>query len=105
MAQKKYRVHEVGKDFNVKSTDVLELLKKYFDDDKNNHMKVLSDEELDIIFETYTQREGFGSLPEYFATYVPQTAVEDKKAGESEKKILCRRYAACEQGFIRFRNF
>lgn len=86
MAQKKYRVHEVGKDFNVKSTDVLELLKKYFDDDKNNHMKVLSDEELDIIFETYTQREGFGSLPEYFATYVPQTAVEDKKAGESEKK-------------------
>ena len=39
MAQKKYRVHEVGKDFNVKSTDVLELLKKYFDDDKNNHLK------------------------------------------------------------------
>ncbi|PWM43026.1 MAG: translation initiation factor IF-2 [Clostridiales bacterium] len=78
MAQKKYRVHEVGKDFNVKSNDILDLIKEYFGEESNNHMRVLSDEELDIIFETYTQREGFGTLPDYFATYVPRPTVVKK---------------------------
>ena len=55
MAQvNKYRVHEVAKDFNVKSNGVIELLGKYFEDPKK-HQTALTDEELDIVFETFTQ--------------------------------------------------
>lgn len=32
----KYRVHEVAKDFDVPSKDVVELLKKHFGDTKKN---------------------------------------------------------------------
>ena len=81
MAQIKYRVHEVGKDFNVKSNDIIDLLTKYFGEEKNNHMKVLSDEELNVIFEHYTQQPGYGTLEEYFNTYEekPKVSVQQKK--------------------------
>ena len=49
----KYRVHEVAKDFNIKSNVVLDLLAKYFDDVKK-HMTALEEAELDVIFETFT---------------------------------------------------
>ena len=49
MAQvNKYRVHEVAKDFNVKSNGVIELLGRYFEDPKK-HQTALTDEELDIV--------------------------------------------------------
>ena len=49
----KYRVHEVAKDFDVKSTVIVDLLLQYFPDTKK-HMTVLEEEELDIIFDTFT---------------------------------------------------
>ena len=49
----KYRVHEVAKDFNVKSNAVIEILAKYFDDTKK-HMTALTETELDVLFETFT---------------------------------------------------
>ena len=56
MAQIKYRAHEVGKDFGVKSNDILDLLGKYFGDTGNKHMTALTDKELDVIFEHYISR-------------------------------------------------
>ena len=45
----KYRVHEVAKDLNVPSKDVIELLGKHFDTPKK-HMTALTEEELtDIV--------------------------------------------------------
>ena len=37
MIDNKYRVHEVAKDFDIKSNIVIDLLGKYFDD-KKKHM-------------------------------------------------------------------
>ena len=75
----KYRVHEVAKDFNIKSNVVLELLAKYFDDQKK-HMTALEEQELDVIFETFTQNRQVESFDAYFALQ------NEKKAEESAPK-------------------
>ena len=77
----KYRVHEVSKDFDKASKDVVDLLAKYFDEPKK-HMTVLNDEELNIVFEHYTQSNQVDSFDEYFKTNKsnePQVK-EEKKA-------------------------
>lgn len=61
----KYRIHEVAKDFNVPSKMVLELLSKYFSDVKN-HMTALNQEELNIVFEHFTQNNSVESLEKFF---------------------------------------
>ena len=50
----KYRVHEVAKDFKLNSKDIAEIMTKYSQTPKN-HMQVLSDKELSIVFEYMTQ--------------------------------------------------
>ncbi len=77
MAQtNKYRVHEVAKDFNVKSTGIIELLGKYFDEPKKAQT-ALADEELDIIFETITQEKQVENFDEYFKV-TAEVATESK---------------------------
>ena len=51
----KYRVHEVAKDFGLPSKTITEILTKYATTPKN-HMQVLEDGELSIIFESLTQQ-------------------------------------------------
>lgn len=63
----KYRVHEVAKDFGRQSKDVIELLSKYFDDQKK-HMTALTEEELDVVFDTFTQQDAVSSFDTYFAS-------------------------------------
>jgi translation initiation factor IF-2 len=62
----KYRVHEVAKDFGVTSKVVTEILTKYATTPKN-HMQVLEDAELDVIFEYLTQNHQVESLSDFFA--------------------------------------
>ena len=54
MSMIKYRVHEVAKDFNVTSKVISQILTDYIAPPKN-HMQVLEDAELDLIFEYLTQ--------------------------------------------------
>ena len=63
----KYRVHEVAKDFDIKSNIVIDLLAKYFDDPKK-HMTALEEDELDILFETFTLEHAVEDLTPYFET-------------------------------------
>ncbi len=79
--QNKYRVHEVAKDFNIKSGNIIELLGKYFDDVKK-HQTALTDEELDIIFETFTQESAVQSFDEYFKVTAEEKPATPKKAKE-----------------------
>ena len=50
----KYRVHEVAKDFGVSTKEITEILTKYRSALKN-HMQVLDDTDLSVIFEYLTQ--------------------------------------------------
>ena len=76
----KYRVHEVAKDFDIKSNIVVDLLGKYFDGQKK-HMTALEEDELDVIFETFTKENQTEDLNEYF-NYVKS---EKKKAEKAEE--------------------
>ncbi len=62
----KYRVREVAKDLNMPNKDVLDILSQYFPEPKKT-MTALEEPELDVIFETFTQRNSVKSLDEYFA--------------------------------------
>ncbi len=75
----KYRVHEVAKDFKMNSKDIAQILTDYATTPKN-HMQVLEDDELDIIFEYLTQRHEVEDLAEVFNVPTPE-----KKAVPEEK--------------------
>ncbi len=79
----KYRVHEVAKDFDVPSKDVVELLKKHFGDTKK-HMTALTEDELDVIFDYYTQKNALESFDEYFA--VRDKAIEESAAAQEKEQ-------------------
>ena len=62
----KYRVHEVAKDLNVPNKDVLDALQKYCGETKK-HMTALTEQELDVVFESFTQSHEVKSFDDYFA--------------------------------------
>ena len=62
----KYRVHEVAKDFGVSTKEITEILTKYAETPKN-HMQVLEDRELSLIFEYLTQHNPVSSIAVIFA--------------------------------------
>ena len=80
----KYRIHEVAKDFGMTSKDISQILTDYATTPKN-HMQVLEDAELDLIFEYLTQHHQVGSIAEIFAPEpeekkAPAKAPEEKKS-------------------------
>jgi translation initiation factor IF-2 len=62
----KYRVHEVAKDLNVPSKEIIELLQKHFGEVKK-HMTALTEPELDVVFEHFTQANQVPNFDEYYA--------------------------------------
>ncbi len=92
----KYRVHEVAKDLNVPSKDVIELLGKHFDTPKK-HMTALTEEELNVVFEHFTQKAQVENFDRYFASankeapkakepVKKQEAPAEKKAAPAQEK-------------------
>jgi len=77
----KYRVHEVARDFDTTSKVIAEILTDYSTMPKN-HMQVLEDEELDIIFEYLTQHNQINSIADIFNDNAPA----EKQAAKAEEK-------------------
>ena len=74
----KYRVYEVAKDLGLTSKDIINLVKDYTGVEKK-HMTALSEEELNIIFEYYTQHNQVESFDDYFAQ-APEKPKTSKKS-------------------------
>ncbi len=75
----KYRVHEVAKDLNVPNKEVLDALQKYCGETKK-HMTALTEDELDVVFESFTQKNAAASLDDYFAvSREPAVTIEQEK--------------------------
>ncbi|NLA72274.1 MAG: translation initiation factor IF-2 [Clostridiales bacterium] len=81
----KYRVHEVAKDFDLTSRDISGILKKYLDVSKKAQT-ALEDTELDIIFETLTQRFSVESFDEYFAMQKTDAQRAMEKQSSTDEK-------------------
>ncbi len=92
LAIEKYRVHEVAKDFGLPTKTITEILTKYGSAPKN-HMQVLTDRELSIIFDRLTQDHPVSDMQVIFQeTYQEaqpapaQEAVQSSKpAGQSQQ--------------------
>ncbi|NLV85835.1 MAG: translation initiation factor IF-2 [Clostridiales bacterium] len=76
----KYRVHEVAKDFKLSSKDISKILSDYASPPKN-HMQVLEEKELDLIFEYLTHNNQIDDLAEVFeVSEKPKQTSNDKPA-------------------------
>ncbi len=81
----KYRIHEVAKDLNVTNKEIIELLKKHLNVNKK-HMTALEENELDLIFEHYTQKNSVESFDAYFSSRKEETVKEKKE--EKKQEVL-----------------
>ncbi|NCB63170.1 MAG: translation initiation factor IF-2 [Clostridia bacterium] len=83
----KYRVHEVAKDFNVGTKEITDILTQYATAPKN-HMQVLEDRELSIIFDYLTQHKQVENIESIFAdTYREPKAPEAPKAAPAAPAV------------------
>lgn len=81
----KYRVHEVAKDFDVPSKEITEILKKYFTEQKKS-MTALDENELDVIFESFTQDNSVENFDSYFAMASEPKAKKAPAADKAEEQ-------------------
>ena len=84
MGIEKYRVHEVAKDFGLPTKTITEILTKYAQAPKN-HMQVLTDHELSLIFDYLTQHNQVSSIQAIFADTFKEKEKEAPKAPAAEK--------------------
>ena len=85
MSMMKYRVHEVAKDFNSTSKDISQILTDYASTPKN-HMQVLENDELDVIFEYLTQHNQVASLADIFNVAPKQETKAPAPAAKQPQK-------------------
>ena len=88
----KYRVHEVAKDFGLPTKQITEILTEYAQTPKN-HMQVLEDHELSLIFEYLTQHNPVSGIQVIFAEGM-KPAAEKKAEPAPEKKAEPKKEAA-----------
>ena len=83
----KYRVSDVAKDFGVTGKVIIELLAKFSDTPKKSATALVEDE-LDIVFEYFTQQHNMDNLDAYFAEAEERRTAkvaEVKKAEEAKR--------------------
>ena len=85
MSMIKYRVHEVAKDFNSTSKEISQILTDYASTPKN-HMQVLENDELDVIFEYLTQHNKVASLADIFNVAPKQETKAPAPAAKQPQK-------------------
>ena len=66
MVQFKYRVHEVAKDFGVNSKVIMDYIASVYPGTKN-HMTTLTEDELNVVFERFTQENQIADMDAYLA--------------------------------------
>ena len=80
----KYRVKEVAADFGMQPKEVAEIIGIYFDKPKSN-TQVLTDEQLNVVFDHITQHHQIESIAQVFAVAPAPKAepkpAQDKSAG------------------------
>ncbi len=81
----KYRVHEFAKDMGLKSGDVMKLLDQ-LEVKERTHMAVLTQKELDFLFDHYTKINQVQDFNSYFELANRPDAQKEKAKAPEEKK-------------------
>ena len=80
----KYKVHEVAKDLGVSSKAITDIVEKYCGVTKKS-MTALEEDELNVVFDYFTQKNAMESLETYFA--VRNVAIEEKNQKEDTQDV------------------
>ena len=92
---KKYRVNDLAKDLNVSTNDITEVVQEYFGVQKKSQAS-LSEEELSVVLEKYSQGNQVNNFNSYFASASKPKAEkkEEKPVKKAEKKSEPKKEAA-----------
>ena len=83
----KYKLREVANDLGVTAKEVIEVLSKYVGGVPKKQVTILTDEELNIVFDYFTQKNSVDSFEKYYATAkaeVSSMPVDKEKNTEKE---------------------
>ena len=83
----KYKLREVANDLGVTAKEVIEVLSKYVGGVPKKQVTILTDEELNIVFDYFTQKNSVDSFEKYYATAnaeVSSMPVDEEKNTEKE---------------------
>ena len=81
----KYRLKEVAADFGVAPKEIAEVVAKFSEKPKSN-TQVLTDEELNFVFDYMTQTHQIRSIEQVFAMAQPKAAPAPKEAPKADAK-------------------
>ena len=84
MSFQKYRLREVASDFGTNAKEISEIVGKYFEKPKNN-TQVLSDDELNVVFDRMTHAHQIDSLEQVFAARPKEQPKAAAPAGQSRQ--------------------
>ena len=83
MSLVKYRLREVAADFGVTPKEIAQIIEKFFEKPKSN-TQVLTEEELNVLFDYITQTNQIDSLAQVFAVQPKPKAEEPKPEPKEE---------------------
>ena len=81
----KYKVHELAKDFDMKSNAVIDLLKQFDETPKKSQTSLTSDE-LDIIFDRFTTEHSVENFDSFFAAKKPEENPQTEETAEKPQQ-------------------
>ena len=81
--ENKYRVHEVAKDFGVDTKDITDVMAEYFTAPKN-HMQVLENDELNLIFDYMTKQHPVDNMEEVLNKQAAQRKAPTTQVGRQQ---------------------
>ncbi len=81
----KYKLEDLAKDLNMQAKDIAEMIKERFKTVKKPST-LLTDEELNYIFEKVTSEKSVSSFDKYFASKQKASAPKQEKAEKNDKK-------------------
>ena len=96
---KKYRVNELAKDLNISANDITDVVQEYLGVQKKSQAS-LSEEELSVVLEKYSQNNQVKNFDSYFASASKPKAekkeekTEEKPAKKTEKKSEAKKETA-----------
>ena len=84
----KYKLHEVARDLNLNGKELMTLLQERFGGEPRKSQTVLSGDELNFVFEHYTQKHAVRDFGEYFklGEARPKTPAPAAKPAEKPAK-------------------
>ncbi|MBR7178219.1 MAG: translation initiation factor IF-2 N-terminal domain-containing protein, partial [Oscillospiraceae bacterium] len=85
MSFQKYRLREVASDFGTNAKEISEIVGKYFEKPKNN-TQVLTDDELNVVFDRMTHAHQIDSLEQVFAVKPKEQPKEQPKAAAPQNQ-------------------